>query len=102
MKIKKGDKVKIMAGKDKGKDGKVIQVFPDLNKVVVEGVNVIKKHLRAQKKGEKGQRIEIPFPVSASNVMLIDPASGAATRVGYRTEGDKKVRFAKKTKVAIE
>ena len=62
MKIKTGDKVKVIAGKDKGKEGKVIQTFPAMEKVVVEGVNILKKHLRPRKKGDKGQRIELPAP----------------------------------------
>jgi large subunit ribosomal protein L24 len=95
MKIKTGDKVKVIAGKDKGKNGKVIQVFPKLNKIVVEGVNVLKKHLRPQKKGEKGQRIELPAPISGANVMLIDQKSGKPTRIGYKLEGKTKKRYAK-------
>jgi len=97
MKIKTGDKVKVIAGKDKGKEGKVIQVFPALGKVVVEGVNIVKKHLRPQKKGEKGQRIELPGPIHTAKVMLIDPQSGKPTRVGYKQDGSVKKRFAKVT-----
>lgn len=72
MKIKKGDKVIVITGKDKGKKSKVITAMPALDRVVVEGVNVLKKTVRARKQGEKGQIIEKPSPIHVSNVMLID------------------------------
>lgn len=98
MKIKKGDMVKIITGKDKGKTGKITQVFPALAKVVVEGLNIHQRHLRPRKQGEKGQRIEYSAPITISNVMLIDPRSGLSTRVGYKTlESGEKVRIAKKS-----
>lgn len=97
MKIKKGDKVKIISGKDKNKEGAVIQVFPELNKIVVEGVNLMKKHIKSHKKGEKGERIELAFPINVAKAMVIDPASGKPTRIGYKMEGTNKVRFAKKS-----
>ncbi len=106
MKIKTGDKVKILSGKDKGKTGKVIQVL--LNKknsrlyVVVEGANILKKHLRAKKQGEKGQIIELPAPLHVSKVMLIDPKSGKPTRVGFKIEGNEKKRVAKASGEFIE
>ena len=68
MKIKTGMTVTVTAGKDKGKSGKIVQVFPKKNKVVIEGVNVIKKHMRSRKQGEPGQRIELSYPIHASNV----------------------------------
>lgn len=99
MKIKTGDKVKVLSGKDAGKTGKVVQVLVNKqnsqNYVVIEGVNVLKKHLRAGGKQQKGQIIELPAPIHASNVVLIDPKSGKSTRVGYRQEGDSKKRIAK-------
>ncbi|MFA6447034.1 MAG: 50S ribosomal protein L24 [Patescibacteria group bacterium] len=70
--IKKGDMVAVITGKDKGKTGKVMQTFPKLNRVVVEGVNIAKKHLRARNRQEKGQVVEFSMPLHASNVMLID------------------------------
>ncbi len=83
MKIKTGDKVKVTTGKDKGKEGKVLQVFPDLNRVVVEGVNLLKKHLRKQ--GERaGQVIEFPSPIHVSNLKIVSPKSGVTGRVGYK------------------
>lgn len=98
MKIKKGDTVKITAGKDRGKSGKVLQVFPALLRVSVEGCNIMVKHLKSGKRGTAGQRIEFPSPLHISNVMLISPASGKTTRVGYAVnkETGKKIRVAKK------
>ncbi|MFA6427585.1 MAG: 50S ribosomal protein L24 [Candidatus Magasanikbacteria bacterium] len=99
MKIKTGDKIKILSGKDRNKTGKVVQVMK--NKldgqwyVVIEGANILKKHVRAGKRGEKGQIIELPTPVHASNVMLIDPKSGKPTRVGFVQEGESKKRVAR-------
>lgn len=72
--IKKGDTVAVIAGKDKGKTGKVLQTFPKLNRVVVEGVNISKRHLRARRSGEKGQVVEFSMPIHASNIMLMDAA----------------------------
>ena len=101
MKIKTGDNVKVLIGKDRGKTGKVSQVLKnnknDQNYVVVEGLNIRKKHLRPQRSGEKGQTIELSFPVNASNVMLIDPSSKKPTRVGYKIEGKDKKRISKKS-----
>lgn len=97
MKIKVNDKVKIMTGKDAGKEGKVIQAFPAEGKIVVEGVNIIKKHIKAKKAGEKGSRLELAGPIFVSKVMLLDPKSGKPTRVGYKVEAGKKHRVAKAT-----
>ena len=103
MKIKKGDNVMVMAGKDRGKTGKVMQVFPVEDKVVVEGVNATFKHAKSRKQGEKGQKIEFHGPINASNVMLIDAKSGKPTRVGYKImEDGRKVRLAKKSGETIE
>lgn len=99
MKIKTGDKVKVLVGKDKGKTGKVIQVFVNDQKgqiyVVVENVNILKKNMRPRKEGEKGRIIELPAPINISNVMLIDPKSNKPTRIGYKLEGKEKKRVAK-------
>lgn len=101
MKIKTGDNVKVLSGKDAGKTGKIIQVLTnkknDQKYVVVDKLNIRKKHLRAQKSGEKGRVIEISFPMHASNVMLIDPSSKKPTRVGYKMEGTEKKRVAKRS-----
>ncbi|MBU2542681.1 50S ribosomal protein L24 [Patescibacteria group bacterium] len=106
MKIKTGDKVTVLLGKDRGKTAKVIQVLRNKKNgqlyVVVDGVNVLKKHMRARRQGEKGQIIELPAPIHISNVMLIDPKSGKSTRVGYKIEGKDKKRVSKKSGEYIE
>ncbi len=99
MKIKTGDNVKILSGKDRGRTGKVVQVILNEVKgshyVVVEGVNKLKKHLRASRNNEKGQVIELPAPIHSSNVMVIDPKTDKPTRVGFKIEGGDKKRVAK-------
>jgi len=102
MKIKNNDQVKVVSGKERGKSGKVIQVFPLGKKVVVEGLHIIKKHVRAKKQGEKGQRIELAGPVDASKVMLICPKCGKAVRVGYKMDGKEKKRICRKCKEIID
>lgn len=97
MKIKKGDTVVVIAGKDKGKKGKIIRALPADNKVVVEGVNMRKKHERARRQGAKGQVIEFAAPINVSNVAIEDPKTKKPTRIGYTFVGDKKVRIAKKS-----
>jgi large subunit ribosomal protein L24 len=97
MKIKKGDNVKIIAGKDKGKTGKILKAMPKENRVVVAGINMFKKNQRPTKQGQKGQVVEKAMPLSVSNVMIVDPKSGKQTRVGMKKDGDKKVRVAKKS-----
>lgn len=84
MKIKTNDKVKIIAGKDKGKIGKVLQILVGENKVVVEGANLMIKNQRPKKQGEKGQRIQFPAPMSLAKVMLVCPRCGQAARVGFK------------------
>ncbi len=103
MKIKKSDKVKIIAGKDRGKEGKILEVFPEEKRVVVEGLNLVVKHVRPRRGGEKGQRIQFPAPLRASNVMLVCNKCNKLTRVGYKIlENGKKVRMCKKCKEVIE
>ena len=90
MKIKKNDQVLIIAGKDKGKKGKVLDVLTSIEKVVVENINMTKKHRRPRRQNEKGQIVQIPKPLHISNVKLICPKCGEASRVGYKsTEGGK-------------
>lgn len=96
MKIKKGDKVLILKGKDKNKTGEVIKSFPREGKVVVEGVNIMKKHQRARKRGEKGQIVKIPGRMDVSNVAVICSKCKKNTRVGYEVKGDEKYRICKK------
>ncbi|MEK7071770.1 MAG: 50S ribosomal protein L24 [Patescibacteria group bacterium] len=96
MKIKKNDQVLIISGKDKGKKGKVLNVFPKANQVLIEGINLRKRHQKPKKGGEKGQVIEFSAPVNVSNVKLICQKCGKAARVGYKITGDKKNRICKK------
>lgn len=96
MKIKKGDNVKIIVGKDKNKTGKVLKVLPDKNKLLLEGLNLYKKHVRPKTQEEKGQTVSVPRPIDASNVMLVCSSCDKAVRVGYRTEDGNKIRFCKK------
>lgn len=98
MKIRKNDNVIMLGGKDKGKKAKVILVFPERDKVVVEGLNLIKKHLRAKKQGQKGQIINKERAVSTSSVALICKSCGKQTRVGFKLENDNKIRICKKCK----
>ena len=100
MKIKKGDTVKVIAGKDNGKEGKVLSVDSKNNKVVVEGVNVIKKHTKPSAANQNGGIITKEAAIDASNVMYVH--KGKATRVGFKIENDKKVRFAKSTGEVID
>ena len=98
LKIKKDDTVRVIAGKDKGKEGKVIQVFPEMDKVVVDKVNIMKKHIKPQQKGQQGQVIEFSGPLHVSNVMIVDPENGKASRVGFKKSTDgKKIRISKKS-----
>jgi len=96
MKIRKGDIVLIISGKDKGKKNKVLQVFPKKERILVVEINLRKKHQKPKKAGEKGQIIQMPSPISISNVKLICSKCGKATRIGYKIEGKKKYRICKK------
>jgi len=95
MKILKGDKVVVIAGKDKGKEGIVQAVYPKLNKVVVEGVNVHKKHKKPTQNSPEGSVVEMYVPIDASNVAIVDPKTKKASRVGYKVEKGQKVRISK-------
>ncbi len=94
-KLRKGDKVVVLAGKDKGREGEITRVMPKDEKAVVSGVNVAIRHTR-QTQSSQGGRVAKEMPIALSNLALLD-AKGKATRVGFRMEGDKKVRFAKTT-----
>ena len=100
LKIKKGDTVKVIAGKDNGKEGKVIVVNHKNNTVIVEGVNVITKHTKPSVANQNGGIIHQEAPIDMSNVMLV--VNGKATRVGFKMDGDKKVRYAKATGEVID
>lgn len=99
MKIKKGDNIIIRIGKDKGKKGKVTRAFPATNKVIIEGLNLSKKHIRPRRQGEKGSIIEIAMPLQASNVALVE--GGKAVRVGYKMVDGKKVRISRQSQKEI-
>jgi large subunit ribosomal protein L24 len=96
MKLKKGDTVKVIAGKDRGQEGEVVQVFPTENKVLVNSINTAKKHSKARRANQQGGIIDRDMPVDASNVMLVH--KGKTTRVGYKIQSDgSKVRIAKRS-----
>lgn len=103
MKIRKGDTVKMLTGKDRTKTGKVLRVLSESERVVVEGLNVLHKHQRPRREGEKGQKIAFPRAVPLANVILVCTKCGRGTRVGYRfLEDAKKVRVCKKCKELID
>ncbi len=96
MKIHSNDEVIVIAGKDKGKKGKVLKANPVSGTVLVEGVNIVTRHIKRQG-STPGQKVNYEKPIDASNVMLIDPKTKEPTRIGYKLEGGKKVRVAKKS-----
>lgn len=102
LKVRKGDEVQVVAGKDRGKRGRVIEVHPTEQRVVVEGVNIVKRHRRANPaKREQGGIIEKPAPLHVSKVMVVCPRCGKPTRVGHRLEEDVKERVCKRCGEAI-
>lgn len=101
MRIRKGDTVQIMIGKDRGKQAKVLMVDTKNTSVLVEGLNQYKKHKRPTRQGEKGQIITISRPVRVANVQLLCGSCNRPTRLGMRFEGERKVRFCKKCKAAV-
>ncbi|MBK1866969.1 50S ribosomal protein L24 [Aestuariivirga sp. YIM B02566] len=102
LKIRKGDKVVVRAGRDKGKVGEVLRVYPEDNRALVQGVNVVRKHQK-QTPGQEGGIVSKEMPIHISNIALRDPKDGKPTRVGYKTLKDgKKVRFAKSSGEVID
>lgn len=101
MNIKKGDTVKILAGKDRDKVGKVIKVDLKSRKLIVEGVNLYKKHMRPKRQGEKGEVIQINRPIDVSNLMLVCPGCKQPTRISFRFEENNKFRYCKKCQSRI-
>ena len=101
MKVKKGDNVIVLSGKDKGKSGKVLQVMPKVERVVVEKVNIRKRHVRPKKQGEKGQIIEIEAPMHISNVMVVCSKCSKPTRVEHKLHEGGKNRVCKKCKAVL-
>lgn len=102
LKIRKGDTVKVVAGESKGIEGKVLEVFRDTNKALVEGVNMITKHQKPSAQNPQGGIVKKEAKIQISNLALLDPTSGEATRVGMRVEDGKKVRFSKKSGEVIK
>ena len=97
LKIKSGDVVKVIAGDHKGAEGKVLRVFVDANKAIVEGTNMVSVHTKPSAKNPQGGIVKKEAPIQISNLSLIDPKSKKVTKVGFKVEGDKKVRFSKKS-----
>jgi large subunit ribosomal protein L24 len=108
MKLKSGDRVKVIAGKDKGKKGKILQILAARNRASVEGINLAIKYLKPRKQGEKGQKIEFPAPINMTNLMLLCPKCNKSVRISYKfleKTGDKranKVRICSKCKELID
>lgn len=101
MKLKKGDKIKVIAGKDKGRDGVIERVYSKSNKVLIEGVNVYKKHIKKNEQMPQGGVVSLPRPLTSSNVMIVCKSCGKTTRIGYKIEKDRKVRICKKCQKEI-
>ncbi|MFD2043166.1 50S ribosomal protein L24 [Ornithinibacillus salinisoli] len=102
MHVKKGDKVKVISGKDRGKQGTVLEAYPKKDRVLVEGINMIKKHAKPSQDNPQGGILNQEAPIHVSNVMPVDPKSGEPTRVGYEVRDGKKVRIAKKSGEALD
>ncbi|MGB4985567.1 MAG: 50S ribosomal protein L24 [Erysipelotrichaceae bacterium] len=102
MKLKKGDSVKVITGSYKGTIGNITKVFPSTNQVIVEGVNIVKKHLKPSQGNPDGGMIEKEMPINASNVMAYDAKAKKPSRVGYKEEKGKKVRYYKKSNTVIK
>ena len=101
-KIKKGDKVIVLAGRDKGRKGEVTRVWPKEDRLLVSGLNLVKRHTRPTQADPQGGIKTKEAPLHVSNVAFVDPKTGGPTRVGFRMEGDKKVRYAKKSGEVID
>ena len=94
--VKKGDRVRIISGKDAGKEGKVMTAFPSKERVIVEGCNIVSKHVKPRRMGETGGIVKAESPIYACKVMVVCPKCGKPTRVAHKVDGDKKVRVCKK------
>lgn len=101
MKVKKGDSVLIISGKDKGRVAKILRSIPKERMILVEGMNLKSKHVRPKKQGEKGQVVKVSLPVNVSNAKFLCPKCGKAARLGYKVEGGKKFRICKKCKSEV-
>ncbi len=101
IKLKKGDKVIMLSGKDKGKKGKILKIFKNNREAIIEGLNLVKKHQRPRRQGEKGEVITKPRPVAVSSFAFYCDSCNKGIRVGYRLSGDKKERICKKCQQVI-
>ena len=101
MKIKKGDQVKIIVGKDRGKTATVTRAFPKEDKITVEGVNLYKKRVKPKRAGQKGEMVMVARPLQVSNAMIVCPNCKIPSRIGYRVEANQKVRYCKKCRAGI-
>ncbi len=102
MTVKKGDTVLVITGKDKSKSGKVLEVYPEDNRVLVDNVNIVTKHKKARTQNEKSEIIKKTAPIEASNVMVVCPVCGKATRVAHKEIDGKKVRVCKKCSASLD
>lgn len=102
MHVKKGDKVQVITGKDKGKTGVVLAAYPKQNRVIVEGVNIVKKHAKPSQENPQGGILTQEAAIHVSNVMPLDPKTGKPTRVGYKDVDGKKVRIAKQSGTVLD
>ncbi|MRH44845.1 50S ribosomal protein L24 [Aquibacillus halophilus] len=102
MHVKKGDKIQVISGKDKGKQGEILEAYPKKERVLVEGINIIKKHAKPSQDNPQGGILNREASIHVSNVMPIDPKSGEPTRVGFEVRDGKKVRIAKKSGEALD
>ena len=101
LKIKSGDNVRVIAGDHKGSEGKVVRVFRDKNKAIVEGVNMVSKHVKPSATNPQGGIVKKEAAIHISNIALVDPTTNVVTKVAYKVEGDKKVRVSKKSNQAL-
>ena len=101
MKIKKGDTVLIISGKDKGRTAKILKSYPKDVMILVDGINLKNKHAKPKKQGEQGQMVKVPAPIHVSDVKFLCPKCGKASRIGYKVEGAKKFRICKKCKSEV-
>ena len=101
MKIKKGDTVLVISGKDRGRTGKVLRSLPKIGRIVVEGMNIKNKHVKPKRQEEKGQMVKISAPMNVSNIKFLCPKCGKASRIGYKVENSKKIRICKKCKSEV-
>ncbi len=101
VRLRTGDTVRVILGKDRGKSGKVLAVFPKTDQVIVEGLSLVKKHVRPRRAGEKGQRVSISAPLNLSNVQVVCPQCKRSARIGIRRENDERIRFCKNCSASL-